>query len=256
MTDNVRSVRGLTAFVTGAASGMGRAEALLFAHEGARIAVTDRNEGGARSVAEEIRANGGEAEAWPLDVADADAIAAVVAAAAARFGGVDIVVNNAGIAALLPIDDPDYDAHWSRHLDILLTAHQRVIRAALPFLRESGSPRIVNIASTEGLGATRGNSAYVAAKTGVIGLTRALAVDLGRENIIVNCVCPGPIETGMTEAIPAEHKQIFARRRTALGRYGRPEEVAHVVLSLCLPAASYITGAVIPVDGGLTIKNA
>jgi 3-oxoacyl-[acyl-carrier protein] reductase len=256
MTDNVRSVRGLTAFVTGAASGMGRAEALLFAQEGARIAVTDRNEEGAHNVAREIRQRGGEAEAWPLDVADVNAIANTVAAAAARFGGIDIVINNAGIAALLPIDDPDYDAHWSRHVDILLTAHQRVIRAALPFLRKSGSPRIVNIASTEGLGATRGNSAYVAAKTGVIGLTHALAVDLGRENIIVNCVCPGPIETGMTEAIPAGHKQIFARRRTALGRYGRPEEVAHVVLSLCLPAASYITGAVIPVDGGLTIKNA
>jgi len=114
----------------------------------------------------------------------------------------------------------------------------------------------VNIASTEGLGATPGDSAYVVAKTGVIGLTRALAVDLGPEGITVNCICPGPIRTALTDAIPEEHKIIFGKRRTALKRYGFPEEVAHITFSLCLPAASYITGAVIPVDGGLTIRNA
>jgi 3-oxoacyl-[acyl-carrier protein] reductase len=96
----------------------------------------------------------------------------------------------------------------------------------------------------------------VAAKTGVIGLTRGLAVDLGPEGITVNCICPGPINTSLTSSISDEHKTIFAKRRTALRRYGNPEEVAHITLSVCLPAASYLTGAIIPVDGGLTIRNA
>ena len=126
----------------------------------------------------------------------------------------------------------------------------------LPHLRESSSPRIVNIASTEGLGATAGISPYTAAKHGVIGLTRSLAVELGKEGITVNCICPGPIHTGMTERIPDEAKQIYARRRTALRRYGDPEEVAQATLSLCLPAASFITGVALPVDGGLTVRRA
>jgi len=115
---------------------------------------------------------------------------------------------------------------------------------------------LIATAPTEGLGATPGDSPYVVAKTGVIGLTHALAADLGPEGITVNCICPGPIRTNLTDAIPEEHKTIFAKRRTVVKRYGYPEEVAHITFSLCLPAASYLTGAVIPVDGGLTIRNA
>ena len=128
--------------------------------------------------------------------------------------------------------------------------------AALPSLRKSAHPRIVNIASTEALGAGPNNSAYVAAKHASVGLTRAMAVDLGPEGITVNCICPGPIHTGITEAIPEEHKTLFAKRRTALRRYADPEEVAHATLSLVLPASSFITGATLPVDGGLSIRNA
>jgi 3-oxoacyl-[acyl-carrier protein] reductase len=251
-----RSVKGLTVLVTGAASGMGRATARVFAAEGANVAVTDISAQGIETVAREIVATGGMAKAWTLDVADGAQIVSVVNDVAARFGGLDIVVNNAGISVRIAIDDDGYDEAWAKGLAVMLTAHPRIIRAALPYLRKSKSPRIVNIASTEALGATALHSPYSAAKAGVAGLTRSLAVELGREGITVNCICPGPIRTAITDRIPEEHKTIYAKRRTALGRYGDPEEVAHMTLSLCLPAAAFLTGAVIPVDGGLMARNA
>ena len=251
-----RSVKGLTVLVTGAASGMGRATARVFAADGANVAVTDISAEATQTVADEIAASGGAARAWTLDVSDRYNITAVVNDVAAHFGGLDIVVNNAGISVRIAIDDDGYDEAWAKGLAVMLTAHQRIIRAALPYLRKSKSPRIVNIASTEALGATALHSPYSAAKAGVVGLTRSLAVELGRDGITVNCICPGPILTGMTARIADEHKAIYAKRRTALGRYGDPEEVAHMTLSLCLPAASFLTGAVIPVDGGLMARNA
>lgn len=251
-----RSVKGLTVLVTGAASGMGRATARVFADEGANVAVTDVSADGAQQVADGIAATGGAARAWRLDVGNRDDIETVVNEVATLFGGLDVVINNAGISVRVAIDDDGYDEAWAKGLAVMLTAHQRIIRAALPHLRKSKCPRIVNIASTEALGATAQHSAYSAAKAGVTGLTRSLAVELGREGITVNCICPGPIRTAITERIPEEQKAIFAKRRTALGRYGDPEEVAHMALSLCLPAASFLTGAVIPVDGGLMARNA
>jgi 3-oxoacyl-[acyl-carrier protein] reductase len=253
---HLRSVENSRVLITGAASGMGRATAELFAGEGAQVAVTDLRGDLAGIVAEGIRSSGGRAESWNLDLASPDQIRLRVGEIAQRFGGLDILVNNAGVGGFAAIDSPAYDAAWTRALAVMLTGQQEMVRAALPFLRQSPHPRVVNIASTEALGATSRNSAYAAAKAGVTGLTRALAVELGREGITVNCICPGPILTGMTEAIPETDRESFARRRTALGRYGHPEEVAHMTLSLCLPAASYVTGAVIPVDGGLMARNA
>lgn len=251
-----RSVAGSVAFITGAASGMGRATAEVFAQDGAHVALCDISGEAVREVADDLVRRGLSADAWTLDIADPAAIRTVVKAAAERFGGLDIVVNNAGVSAFAPIDADNYDAVWARAFDVLLTAQPRIIRAALPYLRKSAHPRIVNIASTEALGATARDSPYAAAKAGVTGLTRALAVELGKEGITVNCICPGPILTGMTAAIPEADKETFAHRRTALRRYGQPEEVAQMTLSLCLPAASFITGATIPVDGGLMARNA
>jgi 3-oxoacyl-[acyl-carrier protein] reductase len=251
-----RSVQGLTVLVTGAASGMGRATAALFADEGAQVAVTDLEAGGVDAVVADIEAVGGSAAGWTLDVTDPERIDAVIGEIVDRFGALDVVINNAGISRFAPIDSDTYEDDWALSMDVLLTAHTRIIRAALPHLRASSCPRIVNIASTEGWGATKFGSPYTAAKHGVIGLTKSLAVELGRDAITVNCICPGPIETAMTEAIPEADKAVFAKRRTALGRYGIPEEVAHGTLNFCLPASQYMTGAILPVDGGLLIKNA
>ena len=251
-----RSIKGEVAIVTGAASGMGRATAHLFGDEGAKVALIDINEEPLQAVVKEMTDVGYDAKGWKLDLSDEAAVNRVIGEIGKHFGAIDILINNAGISIFSPIDNADYGEAWSKTFAVLLTAHTLTIRAALPYIRKSAHGRIVNIASTEGLGATKYGSPYTAAKTGVIGLTRSLAVELGPENITVNCICPGPINTGMTEAIDSNDKIIFAKRRTALRRYGEPEEVAQGTLSLVLPASQYITGVALPVDGGLTIRNA
>lgn len=256
MTNPLRSIHDSVALVTGAASGMGRATARLLAEEGAHVAVIDVNAAGAEVVAREIVAAGGSAQSWALDVGDPAAISAVVADVCGWHGRLDILVNNAGISSWAAIDSDEYDDVWERVMRVNATAQQRIIHAALPWLKQAPAARIVNIASTEALGATSGNSAYAASKAAVTGLTRALALELGKIGITVNCICPGPIDTGMTAKVPAADKATYAHRRTALRRYGQPEEVAHVTWSLCLPGASYITGVTIPVDGGLMARNA
>lgn len=249
-----RSIAGKVVLVTGAASGMGRAIAHVFAAEGARVAVTDRDEDGVMRVVGEITADGASAAGWALDVSDPRRIDAVVAEVGERLGPVDVLVNNAGVSIPAPLGSPDFDEAWENTLAVNLTGYVRTVRACLPMLAREPGGRIVNIASTEGLGATPYLSPYTASKHGVVGLTRSLACELGPQGVTVNCVCPGPIHTGMTALIPDDAKQKFARRRVPLGRYGDPEEVAHVVLSIALPASSFLNGAVIPVDGGLSSK--
>jgi 3-oxoacyl-[acyl-carrier protein] reductase len=251
-----RSIAGSVSIVTGAASGMGLATARLFADEGSRVALLDRDGEALRRATEEIRGSGVEALPIEVDLAEREAVEQAVKAVADHFGKIDILVNNAGLVIPAAIDADDYARSWDVSLAVMTTAQAWAIRAALPCLRNSAHPRIVNIASTEALGATRFTSSYTVAKHASVGLTRAMAVDLGKEGITVNCVCPGPIHTGINAAIPDADKTVFANRRTALRRYGEPEEVAHAILGLVLPAASYITGAVLVVDGGLSIRNA
>ncbi len=253
-----RSVAGKVVIVTGAASGMGRATAHLFADEGARVVVVDLAQGAVDRVVSEISAvHGGESVIGAvLDVTDVAGIGALVASVVDRWSTIDVLVNNAGISIGLPIDHVNHPEAWDRTIAVNLTSHVHMIRACLPYLKASATGgRIVNIASTEGLGASAMISPYTAAKHGVVGLTRSLAVELGAQNVTVNCVCPGPINTGMTSTIPDEAKMKFARRRVPMRRYGEPEEVAHGTLNFALPASSFMNGVIMQIDGGMLCQN-
>lgn len=206
-------------------------------------------------VAAAIADDGGTAVALRVDISDEATVGRAVADSRAALGPIDLLVNNAGISVPAALDGDGWRDAWDRTLAVNLTGTALVLRACVDDLRRDGEGRVVNIASTEGLGATAFLSPYTAAKHGVIGLTRSAAVELAPSGVTVNCVCPGPIRTGMTAVIPDEHKERFARRRVPMRRYGEPEEVADVILSLLLPSASYATGAVVTVDGGLTVQN-
>jgi len=260
LTTGSRSVAGARVLVTGAASGMGRATAHLFADEGARVAVVDLDPERVLRVGGEIRAVHGEDAAadFACDVSDHAAVTRLVGDVVDRFGGVDVLINNAGVAMLTSAfqDEDSYEEAWSKTIAVNLTAHSWLIRACLPHLREAPTGgRIVNIASTEAIVVTGGMAAYAASKAGVVGLRKSFAVELGRHGITVNCICPGPINTGMTAGIDDAAKQTYAKRRVPLRRYGDPEEVAQITVSMCMPAASFLNGAIVPVDGGMSIRH-
>lgn len=258
LTSLDRSVAGKTVIVTGAASGMGRATAHLFADEGANAVVADLGEDRVARVVGEITAAHGADRVIgvPTDVTSDDQRRALVDKALGRFGTIDILVNNAGISRASSVfaDDESFADAWNATLAVNLSAYAHLVRLVVPHMK-GRSGRIVNVASTEAIVATPGLAAYSAAKHGVVGLTKSLAAELGRHGINVNAICPGPINTAMTADIPDESKTIYAKRKVPLRRYGEPEEVAQMTLSACLPAASFLNGATIVVDGGMTILH-
>ena len=255
-----RSVAGARVLVTGAASGMGKATAQLFADEGARVFATDWDAEPLVAVTRDIQDLYGKdrANCRASNVADQADRVALVAAALDFMAGIDILINNAGISRITSVhsDDETFVANWDQSLAVNVSAHAHLIRLVLPhLLLAPHGGRVVNIASTEAIVATRGIAAYTASKHAVIGLTKSFAVELGRSNITVNAICPGPILTGMTSGITEESKEKYARRKVPLGRYGDPEEVAQMTLSVCLPASSFLNGASIVVDGGMSIYH-
>jgi len=255
-----RSVKGARVVVTGAGSGMGRATAHLFADEGARVLAVDRNPASVQSVVEEIESAHGHVSALgaAADVSLPSDRNEIVRLIVEAWGGVDVLVNNAGVSLVSSVfsEDDVFSSNWDQTLAINVSAHAHMIRACLPhLLKAPNGGRVVNIASTEAIVATGGLSAYTASKHAVIGLTKSFAVELGRHNVTVNAVCPGPIDTAMTAGINDEAKEKYAKRKVPLRRYGMPEEVAHMTLSLCLPASSFVNGAAIVVDGGMSVKH-
>jgi 3-oxoacyl-[acyl-carrier protein] reductase len=171
---------------------------------------------------------------------------------------IDVLVNNAGISVGSSVfaDDDEFSLAWDNTLAVNVSAQAHFIRLVVPHMRSAEiAGRIINIASTEAIVATPGLAAYTAAKHGVVGLTKSMATQLGRYGITVNAVCPGPINTNMTADIPTDAKAKYAHRKVPLKRYGEPEEVAHMTLNLAMPASSFVNGAVVVVDGGMTIQH-
>jgi 3-oxoacyl-[acyl-carrier protein] reductase len=225
------------AIVTGGHSGMGRATVELLEAQGVKVASFDIH---------------GER---PVDVSDAASIEAGMADVHQRLGAVDILVNAAGMPAGSPIGGEDFVSVWDRTLAVNLSGAMLMVRACLDDLVASGHGRIVNVASTEALVASPNISPYSVSKHGLVGFTRSLAGELGGKGVTANCVCPGATLTGMTELIPEEHRAKYAKRHIPVGRYGTPEEIAHMIVALTALEASFVNGAVIAVDGGMTARG-
>ena len=237
---------GRVALVTGAGRNIGRAIALALAEGGATVVVNARsNRAEADAVVREIEAKGGHALARLADVADGAAVERMVATAVERFGRLDILVNNAALRRETPLERMDF-AEWREILGSILDGAFHCTKACLPHLRRSGAGAVVNIGGLSAHTGAKHRLHVVTAKSGIVGFTRALAKDLAGDNVTVNCVSPGLIETPRSAAEPQHHRT----HQTASGQRGAPADVAATVRFLCGPAARYITGQTIHVNGG------
>lgn len=239
---------GRTAFVTGSTRGIGLAVAQALYAAGAKVAVVGRDVARARDVAAGL---GERAAGVGCDVADRAQVEAALAAAEAALGPIDILVNNAGLTRdniLLRLSDED----WDVVLDANLKGAFFTIRAVIKGMMKRRSGRIINITSVVGLTGNKGQANYAASKAGLIGLTKSVAKEYAARGVLANCVAPGFIETDMTAALPSEARAALLED-IALGRLGRPEDIAAAVLFLASDLASYITGQVLVVDGGMVI---
>jgi NAD(P)-dependent dehydrogenase (short-subunit alcohol dehydrogenase family) len=248
------TLEGKVALVTGAASGIGRATALTFAREGAKLIIADMNEDGGQQTIHMMTENGGEAMFVQVDVTSASQIEAMISKTVETYGRLDCSFNNAGTEGTTMVSTIDYkEEDWNRVLSINLTGVWLCMKYEIAQMLKQGGGAIVNTASVAGLVGSRGaGSAYAASKHGVVGLTKTAALEYAKQGIRVNCVCPGVIRTPMMERMltrtPALEQQYIAAE--PIGRLGRPEEIAESVVWLCSDAASFVTAHTMTVDGG------
>ncbi|RLG40077.1 MAG: short-chain dehydrogenase [Thermoproteota archaeon] len=248
-------LEGKVAIITGAGSGIGRATALLFAEEGAKVVICDIAESGAE-VCKEITERGGEAIFIKVDVSKAKDVAYLIEKTIERYGRLDVLVNNAGIPSSGTVLDIT-EAEWDRVLDVNLKGAFLCSKYAIPEMMKGGGGVIVNVASVLGLVGGKGEAAYCASKGGLIALTKALALDFAEYKIRVNCICPGSVETPMRQRIMASkapEERRAAELKIPIKRVARPEEIARAILFLASDESSYMTGSTLVVDGGWTAQ--
>lgn len=247
------SLEGKVAVVTGAGAGIGRASAQAFAREGASVVVADIDEAGGRETVELI--GGDQASFIRTDVAERDDVFAMVQHAVDTYGGLDCAHNNAGIAApMVPLADYPDDG-WDRTIAVMLTGVYHCLKAEIPRMLERGGGAIVNTASGVGLVGYPEQAAYTASKHGVLGLTKVAALDYGAKGVRVNAICPGTARTPMVEQAIRDFPDIDdqLKKLHPIGRIGEAEEIAEAAVWLCSPAASFVLGVALPVDGGYVI---